>query len=150
MAPRKSSLADCGPLALALATIREDSSVNTARAPPPFCLFSSFPFWLFVPAGVLFNSLFEHILPNTHNLPDSYQSNFIHLLSTIIILSATVYASLPPSVTLRASARLLCFAYVDLWAYAPIGYTPRSETPMVMQQVDHMINAYVCVLGREI
>ncbi|TNN85784.1 hypothetical protein EYF80_004031 [Liparis tanakae] len=40
----------------------------------------------------------------------------------------------------RASARLLCFAYVDLQAYALIGHTPRSETPMVVQQVHHMIN----------
>lgn len=47
--------------------------------------------------------------------------------------------------TLRASARLHCFAYVDLRVYALIGHTPRSETPMVVQQVDHMISVCVCV-----
>lgn len=48
------------------------------------------------------------------------------------------YTCLPPSVPLRASARLHCFAYVDLWAYALIGHTPRSQAPMAEEQVDHM------------
>lgn len=58
-------------------------------------------------------------------------------------------ASLPPPVILRASARLHCFAYVDLRAYALIGHTPRSETPMVVQQADHMINVCMCVHRRK-
>ena len=51
MAPWKSGLADCGQLALALATIREDSSVNTARAPPPFAF--SFLGYLFLQVSYL-------------------------------------------------------------------------------------------------
>ena len=66
----------------------------------------------------------------------------------MIFLYSSPSAFLPPSVTLRASASLLSFAYVDLRAYALIGHTPRSETPMVAQQVDHMICVCVCVCER--
>lgn len=61
MAPRKSSQADCGQLALALATIRGDLSVNTACVPPPVCLFESvYP----TKSAFLLHSLFQHVLFN--------------------------------------------------------------------------------------
>lgn len=79
--------------------------------------------------------------------------NSLLFLSAKLYLTALYYdmlpASLPPPVILRASARLHCFAYVDLRAYALIGHTPRSETPMVVQQADHMINVCMCVHRRK-
>lgn len=42
MAPWRGGLADCGQLALALATIKEDSTVNTACVPPLVSVICSF------------------------------------------------------------------------------------------------------------
>ena len=116
-----SSLAVCGQSAFTLATMREDTSDNTACASPPFAFLPSVPPF-FVTS--VFPTFIVFSLNTKIKKTPCFFSHILPLLSTILFTYASLSAFLPPSVTLRASARLLCFTYVDLQAYALIGYTP--------------------------
>lgn len=82
-----------------------------------------------------------YFLKNTSIKKCNPSATYCNFLSTSIFL--------PPSVTVRASVRLLCFTYVDLRAYALIGHTPQSQAPMGVRQSNHMTNVFECVLGEK-